>query len=55
MTSEGISPFVYDSDILLSRLRLVTVECDTVKDVFRRFGQREGQYFACGQISLEKY
>ena len=55
MTTEGISPFVRDSDILLSSLRLVIVECDTVKEVFRRFGQREGQYFACGQMSLEKY
>ena len=51
MTSEGISPFVCDSDILLSSLQLVSVECDTVKEVFRRFRRREGQHFACGQIS----
>ena len=56
MTSEGISPFVCDSDFLLSRLELVSVECDTVKEVFRMFlCQREGQYFACGQISIEKH
>ena len=55
MTSEVISPFVCDSDILLSRLQLVSVECDTAKEVFRRFRQREGQYFACGQLSVEKY
>ena len=55
MTSEGISQFVCDSDILLSSLQLVSVECDTVKEVFRRFRQREGQYFACGHISVEKY
>ena len=55
MTSEGISPFVCDSDILLSKLQLVSVECDTVKEVFGRFRQGEGQYFACGQISVEKY
>ena len=55
VTSEGISPFVCDSDILRSRLQLVSVEYDTVKEVFRRFRRREGQYFACGQISVEKY
>ena len=55
MTSEGISPFVCDSDILLSSLQLVSVECDTVKEVFGRFRQGEGQYFAFGQISVEKY
>ena len=26
-----------------------------MKEVFRRFRQREGQYFACGQISVKKY
>ena len=55
MTSEGISPFVCDSGILLSSLQLVSVECDNVRDVFRRFRHRKGQYFACGQISVEKY
>ena len=55
MASEGIFPFVCDSGILLSGLQLVSVECDTVKEIFRRFGQRKGQYFACGQISVEKY
>ena len=55
MTSEGIFPFMCDSGILLSGLQLVSVECDTVKEIFRRFRQRKGQYFACGQISVEKY
>ena len=55
MTSEGIFPFVCDYDILLSSPQLVSVECDTVKEVFRRFRQRKGQCFACGQISIEKY
>ena len=55
MTSEGNSLFECDSDILLSSLQLVSVECDTVKEGFRRFRQREGQYFACGQLSVEKY
>ena len=55
MTSEGISPFVCDSGILLSGLQLVSVECDTVKEVFRSFRQRKGQYFAYGQISVEKH
>ena len=50
-----ISPFVLDSAILLSRLDLVSVECNTVKEVLRRFRQREEQYFGCGQISVEKY
>ena len=53
MTSEGIFSFVWDSGILLSGLQLVSVECDTVKEVFRSFRQRKGQYFACGQISVE--
>ena len=55
MTSEGIFPFVCGSGILLSGLQLVSVECDTVKETFRRFRQRKGQFFACGQISVEKY
>ena len=55
MTSEGIFPFGCDTDILLSSPELFTVECDTSKEVFRRFRQREGQYFACGQISVDKY
>ena len=55
MTSEGIFLFVCDSGILLSGLQLVSVECDTVKEVFRGFRQRQGQYFACGQIRVEKY
>ena len=55
MTSEGISPFVCDSDILLSSLQLISVESDTVKEVFGRFRQGEEQYFACGQISVDKY
>ena len=49
MTSEGIFLFVCDSGILLSG---VSVECNTVKEAFRRFHQRKGQYFVCGQISI---
>ena len=26
-----------------------------MQEVFRIFCQREGQYFACGQISVEEY
>ena len=49
MTSEGIFLVVCDSGILLSGLQLVSVECDTEKEVFRSFRQKKGQYFACGQ------
>ena len=55
MTSEGIFQLVSDSGILVSGLKLVPLDCNTVKEVFRRFCQRKGQYFACGQISVEKY
>ena len=55
MTSEGFFPFGYDTDILLSSPELCTEECDTSKEVFRRFGHREGQYFACRQISVDNY
>ena len=48
VTSEGIFPFVCGSDILLSTwFPWSAILC--------RLRQREGQYFACGQISLEKY
>ena len=40
VTTEGILPFVCDSGILLSRLQLVSIECDTVKEVYSRFHQR---------------
>ena len=47
VTSEGIFPFVCGSDILLSTwFPWSAILC--------RLRQREGQYFACGQISVEK-